>query len=782
MGKYGPLHLLLGLGLGGIVWAMWAVTEQPTPVVEAVTCVTAPSGLVTWWDGDSVLGSDAFDIAGGNDGTIVGGVTQAPGQVGQAFSFDGAVGTGVEVPDDSSLRFSGSFTIDAWINTTDAGTESVGSFFADVLRKRNRDDGGNMDIVLGMRNNAARFVIVDDAGVSAFANGTHVVNDGQWHHIAGVRNRSSNLVQLYVDGILDTSIADTTGSYVQVNAVPWKIGNTPGSGSIFFPWTGLIDEVEIFNRALSSSEIQSIYDAGSAGKCKFATFTVNSTGDEPDGSPGDSTCDDGAGSCTLRAAIEEANANGGTDTIAFNIPGPGRHTIQPSSALPTITAPVLIDGYTQPGASPNTNGPGLGLNTILKIEIDGTNAGASTIGLETFVGDNTIRGLAINRFGSTGSASAIGLLIGGGNTIEGNFLGTDVTGTVALGNWNWGVWMMTADNVIGGTTPAARNLISASVDGDGIFISGAGATGNVVQGNLIGTDASGTAALGNKWGGVNVQAPNNIIGGSSAAAGNVISGTANIGSVGVGLTGGNAHGNIVQRNLIGTDVTGMLDVGNSWQGVSVGGSNNLVGGTPPGAGNVIAYNGSHGIVVSGVGNELLGNATWSNGGLGIDLVPLGPTPNDADDADAGANNLQNFPNIAAADINADADLVFRYSVNSAPSSSAAYPLRVEFFMADADGEEGKTFLGADNYPLGSAQLSRSVNLGPAGPLGLALGDLIVATATDSDGNTSEFSAAVEVVVPPTPIASTATWGLIALAALTFAVIIWRLRRTTLRTP
>ena len=270
VGKYSALHLFLGLGVGSILWAVWAVTEQPTPVVEAVTCVTAPSGLLSWWDGDAVSGSDAFDIAGGNDGTIVGGVTQAPGQVGQAFSFDGAVGTGVEVPDNSSLRFSGSFTIDAWINTTDAGTESVGSFFADVLRKRNRDDGGNMDIVLGMRNNAARFVIVDDAGVSAFANGTHVVNDGQWHHIAGVRNRSSNLVQLYVDGILDTSIADTTGSYVQVNAVPWKIGNSPGSGSIFFPWTGLIDEVEIYDRALSASEIQAIFNAGSAGKCKSA--------------------------------------------------------------------------------------------------------------------------------------------------------------------------------------------------------------------------------------------------------------------------------------------------------------------------------------------------------------------------------------------------------------------------------------------------------------------------------------------------------------------------------
>ena len=125
-----------------------------------------------------------------------------------------------------------------------------------------------MDIVLGMRNGAARFVTVDDANIAAFANGTQVVNDGQWHHIAGVRNTSAGLVQLYVDGVLDTSVTDTTGSYVEVSAVPWNIGNTPGSGPSFSPWNGLIDEVEIFNVALSASEIQSIFNAGSAGKCK----------------------------------------------------------------------------------------------------------------------------------------------------------------------------------------------------------------------------------------------------------------------------------------------------------------------------------------------------------------------------------------------------------------------------------------------------------------------------------------------------------------------------------
>src|ERR1051326_4461602 len=83
-------------------------------------------------------------------------------------------------------------------------------------------------------------------------------------------------------------------------------------------------------------------------------FTVNSTGDGADNNPGDGFCNDGTGNCTLRAAIMESNAFPGTDAIAFNIAGAGVHTISPASALPAITDAVIIDGYTQPGPSPNT--------------------------------------------------------------------------------------------------------------------------------------------------------------------------------------------------------------------------------------------------------------------------------------------------------------------------------------------------------------------------------------------------------------------------------------------
>ncbi|NQT14577.1 MAG: hypothetical protein HQ582_17605, partial [Planctomycetes bacterium] len=146
------------------------------------------------------------------------------------------------------------------------------------------------------------------------------------------------------------------------------------------------------------------------------------------------TNDSGLGS--LRQAILDANGTPGTDTIDFNIAGLGPHTIQPTSALPTITDPVVIDGYTQPGASPNSNPTGSGLDTVLSIELDGSLVTGGH-GLRITAGNSTVRGLAIHSF------PGIGILLqtNGGNAIEGNFIGTDITGTVALGNATQGVFV-----------------------------------------------------------------------------------------------------------------------------------------------------------------------------------------------------------------------------------------------------------------------------------------------------------------------------------------------------
>jgi hypothetical protein len=200
------------------------------------------------------------------------------------------------------------------------------------------------------------------------------------------------------------------------------------------------------------------------------TFTVTNTSDS------------GAGS--LRQAILDANANIGADAISFNIPGTGVHTITPVTFLPLITDSVTIDGYTQPGSSENTLANDD--NAVLRIVLDGSNGGIS--GLSLNADTCTVRGLVINNF----ELDAIDVR-SDGNVIEGNFIGTNAAGTLALPNGEHGVGAIIAgfgltgsNNTIGGTTPGARNLISGNI-GRGILIQ---FSGSVVQGNFIGTDST----------------------------------------------------------------------------------------------------------------------------------------------------------------------------------------------------------------------------------------------------------------------------------------------------
>jgi trimeric autotransporter adhesin len=239
------------------------------------------------------------------------------------------------------------------------------------------------------------------------------------------------------------------------------------------------------------------------------TFTVNSTADRGDQNPGDSSCFTGVvlvigGECTLRAAIQEANQVSGADTIAFNIPGSGVHTISPGSQLPTITQQVTIDGYTQGDATANTaddatentlTQPGQ-TNAVLKIELHGAGVTNYCHGLNVAANNVVISGLVINNFefcGSANSSSAPGIRLSGtGHRIEGNFIGTNADGTGSDRNAR-GVSLNGANNsTIGGTSPAARNLISGNVRSGVEVFNG---SGNTIQGNLIGPDKNGNALV-----------------------------------------------------------------------------------------------------------------------------------------------------------------------------------------------------------------------------------------------------------------------------------------------
>ena len=380
--------------------------------------------------------------------------------------------------------------------------------------------------------------------------------------------------------------------------------------------------------------------------------------------------------------------------------------------------------------------------------------------------------------GNDQSGVTIAGVLSTANLVQGNLIGTNASGTAPLGNGLMGIGVTdgATGNTIGGTTPDERNVISGNAV-DGVFISVSSTTENIVRGNCIGSDVTGTLDVGNTGGGVNVSGNSNTIGGTDPAEGNIIVGN----FYGVRLSG---SGNLVQGNSIGVGAAGGA-LGNDGNGVIVAGgaSNNTIGGSADGAPNTIAHNLGAGVFVgSGTGNAILSNSLFANLGLGIDLAtdlgPDGVTANDAGDADAGPNNLQNFPVIAIADIDTSGDLLITYSVDSTTTSST-YPLLVQFFRADADGEEGQLLLGGDIYATSSAQSVKVANLGSAAELRAWGGKLIVATATDDDGNTSEFSASVGVtgtaVVP-----GVTQWGLLAMAALVAGVAVWRARKTRRR--
>ncbi len=345
------------------------------------------------------------------------------------------------------------------------------------------------------------------------------------------------------------------------------------------------------------------------------------------------------------------------------------------------------------------------------------------------------------------------------NTVSGNYIGTNSTGTVDVGNSLDGVNIDESDNnTIGGSVVGAGNLISGNDEdgvhiGDGAFINGDDATGNNVQGNLIGSEVTGMTALPNSRFGVYIQgASGNTIGGTTENERNIISGN---GAEGVQITGSTATGNRIRGNFIGTDATGAAPLANAFDGVEIiDGSNNEIGGTVPGAGNVIAFNTNEGVEIAGTpatGNAIRQNSIFNNGTageLGIDLSALaiegdGTTANDGNDVDEGANRLQNFPVFVGDATLLGNSIAFRYRVPTA-AANATYPLTVEFFVADSANQEGQSFLGSDTYTAAEAGTSKIVVI-PAPPV--LTNNSFVATATDSDGNTSEFSAPVQIALP-----------------------------------
>jgi parallel beta-helix repeat protein len=327
------------------------------------------------------------------------------------------------------------------------------------------------------------------------------------------------------------------------------------------------------------------------------------------------------------------------------------HTIAPLSALPALTEPAIIDGTTQPGyaGSPLIELNGASTGCIECVSVDGL----------SLTGGSVVLGLAVNRFSGNGLT-----LTGNGNTVASNYIGTNPTGTIDLGNGGNGIQIINgANNSVGGLQPVTRNVISGN-QGEGIRIDGVLSTGNLIRGNYVGTTASGNGALGNSASGIYIRRS-----GNNSVTGNLISGNNGFAGIAIcaeaafcgggGDTGSPADGtgNIIQGNLIGTNAAGTGALGNNLHGISIDGApNTVVGGrfaadrnvisaTLAGPGIEIFHAGANNNLIRGnvIGTDVSGAAPLANHGDGI-LIDAGANANiiSANESDATAPNTIKF--------------------------------------------------------------------------------------------------------------------------------------------
>jgi hypothetical protein len=485
-----------------------------------------------------------------------------------------------------------------------------------------------------------------------------------------------------------------------------------------------------------------------------ATFTVTTTADS------------GAGS--LRAAITAVNGAGaGPHDIQFNVSGAGCDgsgvcTITLTAEPTCLTQPVTIDGYTQPGASANTLA--VGNDAVIKIEVRGNGVPSEGVCFNFGSEGSTVRGLAVGNFvGFNAGGSGI-RLSSGNHFVRGNFVGTNAAGTTAVPNGT-GVTIFSADNIIGGVSPADRNVLSGNVL-EGISLSGGTAHDNIIQGNHVGTNAAGTAALPNTRHGILNQGVGTIVGGSGGGTGTAPSGIGNPAN----LISGNVFGGVwvthnlsmILGNRIGTDAAGTGALGNGF-GVGLEREDNTIGGVLPGEGNVIAFN-RIGVVLAGstggIRNPVRGNSIHSNAGippglgtntagLGIDMVSGatdGVTPNDAQDPDDGPNHYQNFPLIQSVTYGPTTTTVTG-KLDSTPSTT----FTLDFYDDEECLARPQEFPEAKNY-LGTTQATTNASgvvfFNAILPVAVEAGRRITATATDPLNNTSEISQRMVLSISP----------------------------------
>jgi len=733
------------------------------------------------------------------------------------------------------------FTIEFWIKTTQIGGTTT--FWQNGFGLVDAEDNsapndygvslGNGKIVAGIGDGNPT---PEDFAIAS----TISVNDGAWHHVAVTR--SGNFMEIFIDGTFNVS-GSATDVLVPVGNVPLTFGSLQTNSNYF---KGQLDEIRVFSSVRLPSEIlndmaqdtnngalgfwrfeegtgQSALNSGTNGLSNNATLgsTLSTESNDPLWALRViNTATSGVGS--LNQALTDANSDTDKDYIDFSILGVPPFVIAPTdgdkmdvtlgtNAAFAITQPVIVDGYSQSGSSPNSLGVGNDANIL--VEIDGVNlsTGTATNGIRVATNNVLITGLAINNIPANTMEDYATIKVSSGNNIviNGNFIGFALDGTtkkIRTSFENLGV-VVNADagsavsaNVIGGFAPQDRNVIAGGfrrgiylfggnfvkvynnyigtnktgitfsnfsqeaiglngatnceigsstnqIQGRNIIVGGNlenvafifGASNNIVQYNFIGVRADETAAPTTI--GVNTF--------SSSGVGNSIIGNVILGNTySIRLLGSQPY--TIKKNKIGVKSDGTTPLTNTGRGITIENSSavaNIIGGAI-GDENIIA-NSLRGIEIPNTtarNNNLRFNIIYDNSGLGIDLGTTGVTANDvavgSEDVDAGANNLQNFPEILSATLSGT-DLQIIYKVPSATANSV-YPLQIDVYEADASTNlQGKRYLGTLTYTSVNALLD--VNQTISGVTGLTVGSSrLVLLATDANGNSSEFSGGVVV--------------------------------------
>jgi len=578
--------------------------------------------------------------------------------------------------------------------------------------------GGSNDVI------QANYLGIDITGTTAAGNGQYgiYVNDTANNTIGGTTSAQRNVISgntananspgIFIFGA-DAKNNVIEGNYIGTNAAGTAaVGNCVGVDIDYSATTNTVGGATAgAGNLIAGNTVSDILLANNSVK---TTIQGNLIGLN---AAGTAALSSSTGTTGIDSEYSQSNTIGGTSATARNVIGGHQYGIYIYGFFSNQGSFNLVEG------------------NYVGTDITGTAAIPNAEGIVVNSQFDTVGGAAAaDRNIISGNQIGVEMLKPGG-FLQGNYIGLTPAGTV-LGNTGNGVLISTSGVSVGGTSAGTGNVISGN--GNGITVNGSTAT---IQGNLVGTDPTGKSAVPNVSSGINITSQSGtVIGGTTAGARNVISANKVFGIKFAGSA--TTTGTVIQGNYIGTDITGTAALGNSSSGISIqGAAKTQVGGA--GGANVIAFNGGNGVDVTGAtatGNTISQNSIYSNSGIGIDLGADGPTANHAGGAISGPNNLLNYPVLKSA-ILTPSGLLVTATFNS--SAAAAYT--VEFFSnsTGSGSAQGKNYVANASITTdasGNATITATL---PA----VGAGQILTATATDAAGDTSEFSIPVTVVVP-----------------------------------